>query len=155
MKAITVCEPYASAIIGTATIPGSKRCENRPNPWRYRGPLLIHAGKSMSYMSDLEGVMRLMPGLCRADLTFGAIIGRVDLVDCLEGNVYERKYPDDPWRYGPWCLRLENAVRFAYSIPYQGQLGLFEIPDFVIEANEGNERDALRESLFHYPKDIG
>lgn len=46
MKCLTVCQPYASLIVGWEGIDQAdvKRVENRK--WRpaYRGPLLIHAG---------------------------------------------------------------------------------------------------------------
>jgi hypothetical protein len=133
MKSLTICEPYATAIIGTASIPGPKRCENRSQIYSYRGPLLIHAGKSTAWLDSFECVSRAMLGLLRSDLTFGAIIGRVDLVDCLDLDAYLRRYPQDaPWANGPWCLRVENPVRFPRPIPYRGQLGLFDVSDSAL-----------------------
>ena len=45
MQAITICQPYASLIIGWPAMPPEilKRVENRTWPTRYRGPLVIDA----------------------------------------------------------------------------------------------------------------
>ena len=46
MKALTVCQPYASLIVGWPgiAIEDIKQIENRNWKTSYRGPLLIHAG---------------------------------------------------------------------------------------------------------------
>ena len=48
MKALTVIQPWASAIAV-----GTKRIETRSWATKYRGPLLIHAGKSTAYLPKL------------------------------------------------------------------------------------------------------
>ena len=45
MKALTICQPYAGAILD-----GRKRVENRTFRTEYRGELIIHAGKSLAWM---------------------------------------------------------------------------------------------------------
>lgn len=71
MKALTICQPYAELIVR-----GLKPIENRTWPTSYRGPLLIHAGKSREWMDadDLDAY----PGM-----VFGALVGRVNVVDCV------------------------------------------------------------------------
>jgi hypothetical protein len=44
-KALTICQPYAELIAR-----GEKVIENRTWPTSYRGPLLIHAGKSREWL---------------------------------------------------------------------------------------------------------
>jgi hypothetical protein len=136
MKALTICQPYASLIIGWDGMPEEirKRVENRTWHYSYRGPLLIHAGKSKAWLDSWWGETP-------DDMPFGAIIGRVDVVGCVAKDrlgfrrtVLER-YPwlrDHVHAEGPYCIVLENPVRFETPIPYRGQQGLFEVPDEVV-----------------------
>jgi hypothetical protein len=91
MKALTVCQPWAWALIY-----GPKRIENRTWHTTYRGPLLIHAGKSVDWLCDALNDGTPVP---RRDLVFGAIIGVVDLVACVRPD----RHPHDPFAEGPWC----------------------------------------------------
>lgn len=134
MKAITVCEPYASAIIL-----GPKRVENRPKPWRFRGRLLIHAGKSKKFMGTLtkEQLDQWNPSLSGFRLGFGEIIGSVEVYECV--SIREHLHDDggtasapDPWACGPWCLMLRDPIPFVKWIPYRGALGLFDVPDNLL-----------------------
>jgi hypothetical protein len=122
MRTLTICQPYAHAIIH-----GTKRCENRDWNMRYRGPLLIHAGKSRAWISkDALG--------CYPGIVFGAVIGRVEVVDCLEAEAYVAKYGDDAWGcFGRFCIRVVNPLAFAQPIPWKGQLGLFDVPDAAVK----------------------
>lgn len=130
MKAITVCEPYASAIII-----GPKRVENRPQPWKFRGRLLIHAGKSQKFMGTLtkEQLDQWNPELSGFRLGHGEIIGSVEVYDCIEYATHP-DYLDEPWAFGPYCLLLRDPEPFAKPIPYRGALGLFDVPDHVLKA---------------------
>ena len=120
VKALSILQPYASAIIH-----GNKRCENRDWSMGYRGPLLIHAGKSKREMT---------PGAKYPfALELGSIIGQVDVVDCLRVYEYLQRYGDDPWGcFGAHCIRMINPIAFAAPIPWKGQLGIFDVPDSVI-----------------------
>jgi hypothetical protein len=73
VKALTICQPYAELIAR-----GQKRVENREWPTRYRGPLLIHAGKSREWLS----------GETDAELEeeFGRIMDRVTPVEPVNGD---------------------------------------------------------------------
>ena len=57
MKALTVCQPYASLIVGWPGIDPDdvKRVENRSRNFGHQGPLLIHAGKSTDWLGTWEG----------------------------------------------------------------------------------------------------
>jgi hypothetical protein len=136
MKAITICQPWAWAIIH-----GPKRYENRTWPASYRGPLLIHAGKSRAWLEGEEpgdwptlyGIPFDWPTLYgipfpgRGELVFGAIIGLVDLVDVVQ----PAQAGGDPFAEGPWCWRLENP-RTVEPIPWRGSLSFFEVPDELV-----------------------
>lgn len=120
MKAMTVCEPYASAIIF-----GPKRVENRPQRWSFRGRLLIHAGKSRKFMGTLNAAeLDSWPEYDESKLVFGAIIGSIEVYDCVE---LRRASSDDPWASGPFCLLLRAPIAFRKPIPYRGMLGLFDV----------------------------
>jgi hypothetical protein len=127
MKALTICQPYASAIVH-----GLKKVENRTWETRYRGLLLIHAGKSRAYLENAIAAygshfLWLRPN----SLPFGAIIGRVNLVDCV--NEEEGKRIDPVWANGPFCFVLENPVLFEPPIPYKGAQGFFDVPESVVK----------------------
>ncbi len=129
MKALTICQPYAAAIIH-----GPKRVENRPNRWKFRGRLLIHAGKStkfMGYMSDAERAS--WPEFDERKLVFGSIVGSVEVYDSVDVNELFNT-PIDPWAHGPYCLLLRNPFAFSQPMPQVGALGLFTVQDELIES---------------------
>jgi len=118
MKTLTVQQPWAWAIIH-----GPKRIENRSRATRHRGPLLIHAGKSRARLGSL-GAVEPPPG----NLAFGALIGIVDLVDC----VPVADVADQPFAEGPWCWILANP-RPVIPVFLRGQLGLFDTPVVILQ----------------------
>lgn len=74
MKVLTIKQPWATLIMQ-----GDKRFEFRSWQTKYRGDLLIHAGKGI----DKEAMVRLKKYLPE-DLPLGKILGRVKLVDCIK-----------------------------------------------------------------------
>lgn len=111
IKALTVIQPWAWAIIH-----GGKLVENRSWPTDYRGPLLIHAGKSTVHLIDPANPPEISPRL-----EFGAAIGTVDLIDC----VRREDLPEDhPYAEGPWCWILANPKPITPT-PMPGQRRLF------------------------------
>jgi hypothetical protein len=117
MKALSVCQPWAWAIIH-----GLKTIENRWRPTRHRGPLVIHASRSRRYRGG--DYLALLPGLPPWEqLAFGALIGIVDVVDC----VPLAEVKDDPFAVGPWCWVLTNP-RPIKPTPFKGQVCLFPVP---------------------------
>lgn len=74
MKALTIKQPWATLIMQ-----GDKRFEFRSWQTKYRGDLLIHAGKGI----DKEAMKRLEKYL-PAKLIYGKILGKVKLVDCIK-----------------------------------------------------------------------
>jgi len=132
MKALTVCQPYAEEIIR-----GAKRTENRSWYTAYRGPLLIHAGKSRAWTDDSDDELERRFG---RRLEFGAIVGIVRMVDCLRASEiwdgkHEAKYPvltapsHQHHINGPWCFVLAEAIRLPQAIPYRGAQGFFMVPE--------------------------
>lgn len=121
MKAITIRQPWAWAICEAG-----KRIENRTWGTRYRGPLLIHAGKGCT-TAEFDGAAEWMedsglrvPTLAEyAAMPRGAVVAICDLVDVVRAST-------DPWFVGPVGLVLAN-VRTVPPVHMPGALGLFEV----------------------------
>ena len=107
MKTLTIRQPWASLIIA-----GVKDVENRSWPTKYRGSLLIHAGKGIDH-SEWTGTLDDMPA--------GVIIGVVDLVDCVRDSGSEWAEPDS------WHWVLANPRPLPEPIPAKGKLGLWNV----------------------------
>lgn len=115
MKVLTVKQPFAWLIVA-----GYKDIENRTWQTSYRGTILIHA----SAKPDRDMMQDLGP-FCKdaripvPAIVNGAIIGQVDLVDCVTDDESE-------WFEGPIGWVLDNPILFDDPIPTKGALGLWE-----------------------------
>lgn len=133
MKAITICQPYATLIAR-----GLKRIENRTWPTMYRGPIYIHAGKSRQWLTD-DGP-NLDPrenyGIPLAQMPFGAVVAVAKLANCVKVEAIRAGRYDDiyPWAKdhehaeGPWCWILENVSPIG-PWPWRGAQGLYDIDE--------------------------
>lgn len=121
MKILTVCQPWAWAIVQ-----GIKVIENRSWPTRYRDPLLIHAGKSTKWLNTPQ--LPEAPG--PTDLVFGAIIGGVEILDCIPVEQIQ----GERFASGPYCWILGNPWCLIHPLPLAGKLGLFEAPSSIAAA---------------------
>lgn len=144
MKAITVQQPYAWAILH-----GGKTVENRSRSVNYRGPVAIHAGtrwsdrgardrRVMEAATDAHrhGYPAPEPGqasgvLLPNGLPMGKLIGVVDIIDC---HPARPGCCDDPWcdpshdgRAIGAHIVLANARRLTEPIRARGQLGLWSL----------------------------
>lgn len=127
MKALTICQPYAELIAC-----GKKLVENREWPTNYRGPLMIHAGKSRTWL-DGQTEDELEEEFGRR-VEFGAIVARSNLVACLHIDRIARGEYDlqFPWlkthghANGTWCWVLAEVERLPEAIPWKGAQGLWE-----------------------------
>jgi hypothetical protein len=134
MKALSVCQPWAWAIVA-----GLKTVENRTRRTRHRGPLVIHASKSRRHRG--QDFADLLPGLPPwEEMDFGALVGVVEVVGCVPLAEVE----GDPFAIGPWCWLLRRA-RPIRAVPFRGQVGLFGVPDQLVMP-QGHRRNtrALR-----------
>lgn len=124
MKVITIKQPWATLIMQ-----GYKRFEFRSWQTKYRGDLLIHAGKGR----DKEAVKRLEKQLSK-ELPFEKILGKVTLVDCIKissefkekllkenKDIYTKSSFQE--KYG-W--QLDNVQAFKETIDAKGHLSLWE-----------------------------
>lgn len=128
--AITIRQPWAWAVIHAG-----KDIENRTHHGvfrTHRGPLAIHAALGMTreehalasqFIFERSGIWP--PD--RAGLTFGAIIGLVDL-----GGITMAS--ESRWFQGPYGLRLSDQRPVSVPVACTGALGLWAVPLSVREA---------------------
>lgn len=142
MKALSIKQPWAWLIVH-----GFKDIENRDwkigrkptcfGEYQNRGLELpsrvyVHAGKSSSDITNevfawiierLNFGQRetfLRAGQKPTQIHLGAIVGEVDIVDCVTES-------DSPWFVGKYGFVLANPVAYKEPILYRGQLGFFEV----------------------------
>ena len=149
MKALSIKQPWSWLICR-----GIKDVENRT--WHIHMPPLlnypatprriyVHTGLSRSEMTKpiLAKILKLLTGrqasefmLAYDRLTFGAIIGEVDIVGCTGKS-------DSPWFTGPYALMLANAVLYEKPIPCKGRLGFFD-PSMLQVLNKRSAYEVLK-----------
>lgn len=116
MKTIAVRQPWATMIVV-----GEKTIENRSRLTRYRGRVLIHASKAHD-KEAMDEIRRLQDEAGEHyDWPVGAIIGCVNIVDCVTES-------ENEWFDGPFGYVLEDAIMFDEPIPARGQLGIYDTP---------------------------
>lgn len=132
MKCISIMQPWAQAIFL-----GYKSIETRSWAASYRGPLLIHASKTVTKFSEEFAAVELGFGRGLARVPRGCILGVVDLesIGDTEDQDYfisalERRYGN--FTYGRKGWQLKEPRAFKEPIAYSGRQGLFEVPDSVI-----------------------
>ena len=124
MKVLTIKQPWATLIMQK-----DKRFEFRSWKTKYRGDLLIHAGKGV----DKEAVKRLEKYLPE-ELPQGKILGKVTLVDCIKcdekfkeicqkenKDVYAKSTFDETYAW-----QLESVEVFDEPIEAKGSLSLWD-----------------------------
>lgn len=128
MKAFTVYQPYAFAIIA-----GLKHYETRPRRTNIRGRVAVHAGKldelkATRNLSDRNfwETMEAVGG--KTDLPRGAVIGTVEIVDCvpveeIAAALTERERLLGDYSPGRWAWVLKNPVPFPVPIQARGKQG--------------------------------
>lgn len=117
--ALSIMQPWAGLIVN-----GLKDIENRSWSTRFRGPVLIHAGKKLDgdamdsvdagmhpvTFDDLEGHYGLV-------YPRGGIVGVAEIVDCVSAS-------RSPWFVGDFGFVIRNARPLPF-IPCKGALGFF------------------------------
>ena len=124
MKVLTIKQPYASLIAS-----GIKQYEFRSWKTKYRGEVLIHAGKSVD--------TKAMEEFKCYDLKYpkGCIIAKVMISDCIKVDdkfkkilakenylVYNHVIDDD--KYNGYAFKMDN-VKLVKPIYIKGKLGLW------------------------------
>ena len=144
MKAITIKQPWASLIAW-----GVKDVENRTWRTNFRGRVLIHAGAQWyqnknkpSTILLTEEQRCLMPdrrhisAMFYNDLPLSAIIGEVEIVDCV------KNYPSVWAIDGHWHWVLKNAVLYPEPIPSKGALSFWTPSNDVLKIVKEHQEKA-------------
>jgi activating signal cointegrator 1 len=119
-KALSVRQPWASLIVC-----GLKTIEVRSWSTSYRGPLYIHAAKSLDEMA--------MNRFQLEDPPTGALLGTVELVRVqrFTAEMWEefadRHLDNGPFREGLYAWHLKEARLLPEPIAYRGDRSLFPV----------------------------
>lgn len=133
MKAITICQPWATLIAH-----GHKPIENRAWRTNHRGPIAIHAGKSLSWWRHASAnpdawLARYgIPLPQRESLAFGSVVAVARLEEIVRPSNLPHDLAVNPFAEGPWCWILRNIQPLANPIPYSGAQMLWHLPDDII-----------------------
>lgn len=127
LKALTISQPFAELIAS-----GEKWVENRSWPTSYRGPLAIHAGKGLQYLSRAE----------LAEFQAGGVVAVAELVACVHLHAVQQREPlpcrqlaaagvsreqllEHKHAEGAWCWVLRNVRRCQFA-ECRGAQGLWD-----------------------------
>jgi len=122
MKAISISQPMAWAIFH------GKDIENRKRATNVRGRVMIHASKKFNeeyynWIVD-NRLCTDIPSPDSAEFVRGAVIGEVDLIDCVKNH-------NSLWFSGPYGFVLSNPKEYKKPLPCKGTIiPLFFEPDF-------------------------
>lgn len=122
---ISILQPYAWLIVN-----GFKDIENRGWHTRFRGHILIHAGKRYSRRDHEEFEQDLyvdfdiqLPPFGQMQL--GGIVGSATMTDCV------REHPSRWKQDGSWGFVLTDTCLRQFTA-YRGQLGIFNVPQSAL-----------------------
>ncbi|MEU6016889.1 hypothetical protein ABZ826_23425 [Streptomyces sp. NPDC047515] len=125
MKALTIRQPYADAIVHGHHTHGYKRTENRsrPIPPKYLGQtILIHAAKAPHPAAEIWGP--------RPDVR-SALLATAVLTSCH----FDGAGCCAPWGMPNWFhWQLDDVQPLTTPVPASGQLGFWTPPDNVLAA---------------------
>jgi ASCH domain len=122
MRALTIRQPFADLIAHA-----DKRIENRTWTTSYRGPVLIHAAKTVNQAARQHDPMAAVVRGLQLDL--GAVVAVAQITDC--------HAPDGPCT--PWSITgmhhwvLDDVTALAQPVPCQGRLGLWVPPAELLQ----------------------
>ena len=131
MKCLSVCQPFADLIIQ-----GKKTIELRKWNTKFRGEFLVHSPQKIRF----DDCKRLK---IKSNLTVGAIIGKVELVDVKEyQNIEEIELDSDKHlasknaRDDKYGFILQNPKQLRVPIPCNGQLNFFDFKPELTKIDE-------------------
>jgi len=121
-KALSFKQPWAWLMCK-----GFKDIENRDWRTKFRGRIYVHASKSQSDM-DKETLAFILKRLSNRQaselmlvysrLTFGAIIGEINITGCLDLH-------HSPWFFGKYGFTVSEPILYDEPIPCRGKLNFF------------------------------
>ena len=120
MKAFTVYQPYAFAIVTWL-----KHYETRKKRTSIRGRVAVHAAKGTPRFVTMALDMALPEHMT---LHYGAVIGTVEIVDCvrveeIRDSLTERERALGDYSPGRFAWVLQNPEMFDTPIPARGNQG--------------------------------
>lgn len=136
MKALSLLQPWA-----TSVVQGHKVWETRSFKTKYRGKLLIHASqkwtKAQSNLLFTDPFNKFLKP--PHSLSVGAIIGSVDLVDCISTEEWFDMTVSEKWTTnqmldqigfgnfdaGRYAWHFQNPVEFERPVQASGALGIW------------------------------
>ncbi|MFG2227914.1 hypothetical protein [Streptomyces sp. NPDC048644] len=124
IRGITVCQPWATCILG------GKDIENRP--WSWRGWFLLHAGQARTDPALLRDPL-VATAIRGRELHRGAVIGVARLTGCHQDTAGTPSC--SLWaRPGDHHLVLADVQELALPIPWRrGQLGPWRPPQDLVD----------------------
>ncbi len=114
MKALSIKQPWAWLIVN-----GHKDIENRNWATKFRGEVMIHAGKAFDHDGH-AWVYRNFPHIQLprpSEFEKGGIVGKATITDCVTES-------ESPWFMGEHGFVLSDAKPVDF-MPCRGQLGFF------------------------------
>lgn len=139
LRALSIRQPWAWLIIQ-----GIKDIENRDWTTRFRGPVLIHAGKRLDdgFEDALDWPWHDIER--PDDFAFGGIVGQAEIVDCVVAS-------SSRWFCGRYGFVIRNARPLPFC-PCRGMLGFFT-PEFLALEHRAPKRSKSdpQASLFETP----
>lgn len=120
MKALSILQPWAWLIVT-----GRKDIENRVWHTGFRGPVLIHAGKTYPKRDFEDDCMQWDGYPQTRDEMIGGIVGIATITGCVSKS-------ESRWFNGPWGFTLADAKALPKLIPMRGALGFFDVPADVL-----------------------
>lgn len=130
MKSLTIHQPYAYLAALPDGAPDAMRVISRRWSTRYRGPLLIHAGKSLASLSE-------HPAGEKAGLLFSAALAVAQLVDCVPFDKRPASLRDDVYAVGPYCWLLADVRTLAEPVYCMGSQGLWTPEPWIVTRVQG------------------
>jgi len=140
LRGLSLTQPWA-----TLVALGRKKIETRSRPWRYVGPILIHAAKgfpghaqAFAATERAHGRLPWRDSLGRpCELPLGAVVARAVLIRCRSTqdvivSAVERHLGN--FSAGRFALFLDDVEALPEPIPWKGALGLWKVPDELARA---------------------
>jgi hypothetical protein len=139
MKALSIRQPWAWAILHAGKDVENRDWQPRNPGLHFRGEFLIHASGNMTrseyedfiaFAHDVSLRIPFPPGHTVplfGDLQRGGIVGKARVIDVVTQH-------QSPWFFGPMGLVLAD-VRPLPFVPLKGALGFFDVPDALVEAH--------------------
>lgn len=118
---LSILQPYAWLIVN-----GIKPVENRTWSTRFRGRVLIHAGKRYPKWEHEDDVERFAGYPERREDLVGGIVGEAVITDCVTAHPSQ-------WFNGPYGFVMEQPLAYPRLVPWRGALGFFGVPESAVE----------------------